>query len=96
VGAVGDSVTGFWAGKRVLVTGGTGFLGRNLLPVLRETGCELLAPPRRISTFWSKPVRRLMAMARPCRSIWPGWWEFGQQRGQPSSAMRIFDGRNGV
>lgn len=31
-------------GKRVLVTGSTGFVGRNLVPFLQGTGCELIAP----------------------------------------------------
>jgi GDP-L-fucose synthase len=66
MGAVGDGVTGFLAGKRVLVTGGTGFLGRNLLPVLRETGCEVLAPTRQdVDLLEQAQVRRLMAEARP-------------------------------
>jgi len=66
VGPVGDGMTGFWAGKRVLVTGGAGFLGRNLLPVLRETGCEVLAPTRQdVNLLEQVQVRRLMAEARP-------------------------------
>ena len=59
-------MTGFWAGRRVLVTGGTGFLGRNLLPTLRETGCEVLAPTREdVNLLEQAQVRRLMAEARP-------------------------------
>ena len=66
MGAVGDGVTGFWEGKRVLLTGGTGFLGRNLLPVLRETGCEVLAPTRQdFDLLEQGQVRRLMAETRP-------------------------------
>ena len=59
-------MTGFWAGRRVLVTGGTGFLGRNLLPTLRETGCEVVAPTREdVNLLEQAQVRRLMAEARP-------------------------------
>ncbi len=31
------------SGKRVLLTGSSGFVGKNLAPLLRETGCELLS-----------------------------------------------------
>lgn len=41
-----NSSQSFWNGKRVLVTGGSGFVGRNLTAVLRATGCTLLAPTR--------------------------------------------------
>jgi len=59
-------MTGFWAGKRVLVTGATGFLGRNLLPVICETGCEVFAPTREdFNLLEQAQVRRLMAEARP-------------------------------
>lgn len=33
--------------KTVLVTGSTGFVGRNLVPLLKETGCSLLTPGRK-------------------------------------------------
>jgi GDP-L-fucose synthase len=33
----------FWAGQRVVVTGGTGFLGRRLTAALRERGCAAVA-----------------------------------------------------
>jgi GDP-L-fucose synthase len=35
---------GSWAGKRVVVTGGTGFLGRHLVERLRADGAEVTAP----------------------------------------------------
>lgn len=38
--------TTFLKGKRVLVTGGTGFVGRNLVPRLQEIGATVLAPTR--------------------------------------------------
>ena len=34
----------FWEGKRVLLTGGNGFLGKNLVPVLKELGPDIAAP----------------------------------------------------
>ena len=37
----------FWGDKRVLVTGATGFVGRNLVPRLEQTGCHLIRPTRR-------------------------------------------------
>ena len=37
-------MTAFWADKRVLVTGGSGFLGRVVCAKLRERGTEVIAP----------------------------------------------------
>ena len=38
---------GFWNLQRVLVTGGSGFVGRRLIPALQRTGCtSIAAPPR--------------------------------------------------
>src|SRR4029453_13854046 len=36
----------FWAQKRVVVTGGAGFLGSFFLEKLRERGCESVSVPR--------------------------------------------------
>jgi len=33
-----------WAGRKVLVSGATGFVGSNLVPLLQQTGCELVTP----------------------------------------------------
>ena len=36
----------YWRGKRTLVTGASGFVGRNLVPLLAEAACDLVAPSR--------------------------------------------------
>ncbi len=53
--------------KRVLVTGGGGFLGRHLLAELRRAGCRFLAAPRRAEYDLTvqAEVARLMADCRP-------------------------------
>ena len=38
--------TEFWVGKRVLVTGGKGFLGMHVVKALRERGCDNIIVPR--------------------------------------------------
>lgn len=55
-----------WIGKRVLVTGASGFVGRNLIPRLRETGCELITPARKDFDLLEQcRVRRLMSDTKP-------------------------------
>jgi GDP-L-fucose synthase len=39
-------VTSFWTDRRVLVTGGSGFLGRVVVARLRSRGAEVVAPRR--------------------------------------------------
>ncbi len=39
-------VSGFWSGRRVLVTGGSGFLGRHVLAELSAKGCSRVIAPR--------------------------------------------------
>jgi GDP-L-fucose synthase len=65
-----DTSTGFspefWAGRRVLVTGASGFMGRNLIPLLAETGCHLLTPTHTEYDLTEQgDVRRLLRDTRP-------------------------------
>lgn len=56
----------FWRNRRVLVTGASGFVGSNLSPLLRETGCELITPTRsEYDLLEQNAVRRLMADTKP-------------------------------
>lgn len=56
----------FWRGKRVLVTGASGFVGRNLVPMLADTGCELFTPDRASYDLLEQSrVRQLIADVRP-------------------------------
>lgn len=56
----------FWQGKRVLVTGASGFVGRNLVPLVRDTGCELFTPTRHdYDLLEQDQVRRMFAEIRP-------------------------------
>ena len=56
----------FWAGKRMLVTGSAGFVGRNLVPLLEKTGCELLTPSRGDYDLLEQgQVRQMFADTRP-------------------------------
>ena len=38
----------FWRNRRVIVTGGAGFLGRHIVSNLKAQGCESIATPRRL------------------------------------------------
>jgi len=56
----------FWRGKRTLVTGASGFVGRNLMPLLVEAGCDVVAPSRSdFNLLEQADVRRLLADAKP-------------------------------
>ncbi len=57
----------FWAGKRVVVTGGGGFLGSFVVERLRERGCRDLFVPRRrdFDLREKEQVNRVYETARP-------------------------------
>jgi GDP-L-fucose synthase len=56
----------FWHGKRTLVTGASGFVGRNLMPLLVEAGCDVVAPSRSdYNLLEQADVRRLLADMKP-------------------------------
>ena len=56
----------FWPGRRTLVTGGAGFLGRHLVDRLRARGAEVFVVRRREYDLLDKSaVSRLIAGARP-------------------------------
>jgi GDP-L-fucose synthase len=55
-----------WKGKRVLVTGAHGFVGRNLVPLLQSSRCHLFTPTHaEYDLLEQASVRRLLADARP-------------------------------
>ena len=59
-------VPGFWRDRKVLVTGASGFIGRNLRELLAETGAHLICPTRaEYDLTEQEDVRRLLADTRP-------------------------------
>jgi GDP-L-fucose synthase len=56
-----------WENTRVLVTGGSGFLGRSLLKALKQRGCSCIVAPRSLEydLVTMAAVQRLYADARP-------------------------------
>jgi GDP-L-fucose synthase len=61
------SANGFWASRRVCVTGGAGFLGSYVVARLRRAGCPAVFVPRSAEFDLREPaaVRRLYDAARP-------------------------------
>ncbi|MCX7723332.1 MAG: GDP-L-fucose synthase [Verrucomicrobiae bacterium] len=56
----------FWRGRRVLVTGASGFIGANLVPLLRQTGCELYTPTHaEFDLLEQADVRAMLGKYRP-------------------------------
>jgi GDP-L-fucose synthase len=58
---------GFWSGKRVLVTGGGGFLGRYVVGLLKKKGCRHIFVPRRKEYDLREAgiVKKVIAKAKP-------------------------------
>ena len=53
-------------GRRVLLTGSTGFVGQNLKPLLACTGCTIIAPTRSdYDLLDQSSIRRMMTNTRP-------------------------------
>jgi GDP-L-fucose synthase len=51
---------------RVLVTGSTGFVGSNLVPLLRQTGCQLLTPSHReYDLLEQAQIRKMLQDLKP-------------------------------
>ncbi|HEX2092504.1 MAG TPA: GDP-L-fucose synthase [Longimicrobiaceae bacterium] len=61
------TTSAFWKGRRVVVTGGGGFLGSHIVDRLRDLGVEHLVIPRRTQYDLTEQadVRRLLRNARP-------------------------------
>lgn len=61
-----NQTNSFWRDKRVLITGASGFVGRNLVPLLQQTGCRLITPTHRdYDLLEQEHVRRLLADTQP-------------------------------
>ncbi|MFQ5879135.1 MAG: GDP-L-fucose synthase family protein [Dehalococcoidia bacterium] len=59
-------MSAFWQDKRVLVTGASGFLGRHLVEVLAEKGCQPITPTHKeYDLVEQAEVGRLLADFRP-------------------------------
>ena len=61
------TMASFWSNKRVVVTGGAGFLGSFVVEQLRAKGCHQIVVPRSrdYDLVQMEAVRRLYADANP-------------------------------
>lgn len=59
----------FWESRRVLVTGGSGFLGRNLISFLKLNGCTFYNPTRAELDLSSLPSTLRYIHTHPCDLI---------------------------
>lgn len=65
-GKSSNQMNSYWQNKRVLVTGASGFVGRNLVPLLRSTGCEVMTPARaNYDLLEQDQVRQLLSDTQP-------------------------------
>ena len=56
----------FWKGRKVLVTGATGFIGANLVPLLKAQTCEVVTPARKdYDLLQQEQVRQMFKDHRP-------------------------------
>src|SRR5271166_4299188 len=65
--AHGNSAIGVFHGRRIVVTGGAGFLGRVVVRKLRERGCTEITVPRRATCNLSRwdHIEQLFDKYRP-------------------------------
>ena len=65
-----DTMTTFWQGRRVVVTGGAGFLGRVVVAKLAALGADVMVPRSRdFDLTVSGVAERLLAEARPTHIV---------------------------
>jgi GDP-L-fucose synthase len=56
----------FWDGKTVLVTGGSGFVGKNIIPLLNETQALIIAPPHcEYDLTNQKDIKKMLTNYKP-------------------------------